>query len=99
MAYDPGALEAALSAAIGDDPVLALELRGAFLASADQHLSTLARARQAEEWQRAAFRLKGLAASFGALDLMRAADLASAAPPADPTALRRIRRLLASFER
>ena len=34
MAYDPGALHAALAAAVGDDPTLVAELRSAFVASA-----------------------------------------------------------------
>ena len=99
MAHDPGAIEAALSAATGEDAALVLELRGAFLASARTHVATLETAPSAPAWQHTALRLKGLAASFGALDLMRAADAASLAEARDPTALRRIHRLMAALAR
>lgn len=94
MAYDPGALEAALSAAIGDDPGLAKELRIAFLDSAKAHIGTLERARLATEWTQAAWRLRGLAASFGAIELMDAADWAGEAPPGDVAALAAVRRAI-----
>lgn len=91
MVYDPGALEAALSAAIGDDPGLAQELRMAFRDSAEAHVAALARARLASDWTQAAWRLRGLAASFGAIDLMDAADAAGQASPGDATALDGVR--------
>jgi len=36
MAYDPGAIDATLAAAVGDDPALIAELRDAFLDTATQ---------------------------------------------------------------
>ncbi|MEA3016770.1 MAG: hypothetical protein QOI38_1492, partial [Sphingomonadales bacterium] len=38
MAYDPGALDASLAAAVGSDPQLMAELRGAFVESAARQL-------------------------------------------------------------
>ncbi len=86
MVYDPGAIDAALAAALGDEPQLIAELRRAFVESAQKALSVL-EAADAESWQPAAFRLKGLAASFGAVDLMALAKAAAAAPAGDPVAL------------
>src|SRR3546814_1152345 len=45
MSYDPGALDAALAAAVGDDPVLIVDLRHAFLESAQRQIALLERAR------------------------------------------------------
>jgi len=97
MAYDPGALDAALAAAVGDDPTLVAELRVAFLASAEGHARALARAANREEWQAAAWRLQGLAASFGVPALMELAHKAAASAVGDPAILRRIGRALAAF--
>lgn len=97
MAYDPGALDAALAAAVGDDPALVAELRSAFLASAEGHALALARAVGREEWQAAAWRLQGLAASFGALALMELAQAAARSAVGDPAILRRIGRAIAAF--
>ena len=66
MAYDPGAIDATLAAAVGDDPALIAELREAFLDSAGRVVEALERAESDEAWRNAAWRLKGLAASFGA---------------------------------
>lgn len=97
MAYDPGALEIALAAAVGDDPGLIDELRGAFLASAGDHLTALRAARDERAWTAAALRMKGLAASFGARRLLAAAGVAAAHGRPDSAALRRIERALASI--
>ncbi len=64
MAYDPGAIDATLAAAVGDEPQLIAELREAFLDGVRRGLDNLERARGADEWRSAAARLKGLAASF-----------------------------------
>ncbi len=77
MAYDPGAIDAALAAAVGDEPALIAELRLAFVESAGRALAALEAARTHEEWRDAAARLKGLAASFGAIRLMALAAEAS----------------------
>ncbi len=95
MSYDPGALEAALAAAVGDEPGLIADLRGAFFASANQHMAALRRAETADEWRTAAMKLKSLAASFGALRLMELASVAATAARPDAAALRRIERALA----
>lgn len=97
MAYESGPLEAALAAAVGNDPALVEELRLAFLESAERHAETLRLAESDPEWQFAALKLKGLAASFGATDLIEAADRAVAAPRADAGALRAIDRALDAF--
>lgn len=70
MAYDPGAIDATLAAAVGDEPVLIAELRVAFVDGAERALAALAAADGPEQWTLAAARLKGLAASFGAVRLM-----------------------------
>jgi HPt (histidine-containing phosphotransfer) domain-containing protein len=98
MAYDPGALEAALSAALGDDPALMRELEAAFLASAAIQIDALERARHRPEWIQAALRLRGLAASFTAIELMDAADLAAAAEPGDAAALAAVRAAVAGSD-
>lgn len=94
MAYDPGALEAALAAAVGDEPQLIAELRGAFLAGAQAHLATLAGTTDPVEWASRAQRLHGLAASFGALRVMDAADDISTATVGDRRALDRARQAI-----
>jgi HPt (histidine-containing phosphotransfer) domain-containing protein len=92
MAYDPGAIDATLAAAVGDEPQLIAELREAFLDGVRRGLDNLERARGADEWRSAAARLKGLAASFGAIRLMAIASEAADAVPQDVNLLRRLRR-------
>lgn len=98
MAYDPGALDTALAAAVGNDPALIAELRKAFLKSAARQSDLLTRARNDANWQMAAWRLKGLAASFGAVRLMDAAEHAAQAAPGDPVSVRRVNAAIASFD-
>lgn len=95
MAYDPGAIDATLAAAVGDDPRLIAELRGAFVDSARRAIASLEDAHSAEKWAAAAFRIKGLAASFGAVRLMALADDAAVAPVGDPQTLRKLHRAIA----
>jgi len=90
MAYDPGALNASLAAAVGADPALLAELRVAFIESAARQLDLMRRARCDANWAAAAARLKGLAASFGASGLGGLADEALDGAPGDPVVLRRI---------
>lgn len=97
MSYDPGALDANLAAAVGNDATLIADLRGAFLESAERHIDLLSRARCDANWQLAAWRLKGLAASFGVIGLMALADEAAEAAPGDPKALRRLRAAVTEF--
>lgn len=95
MSYEPAALEVALAAAVGDDPTLVAELRAAFLDSAGQYVDAMKRAGSAGDWQEAALRLKGLAASFGAGRLIELADEAIAAPRGDVQLLGTIERAMA----
>jgi HPt (histidine-containing phosphotransfer) domain-containing protein len=97
MSYDPGALEAALAAAVGDDAALVADLRQAFLESAERQIDLLERARCDANWQLAAWRLKGLAASFGVTGMMAMAEEAAAAAPGDPAIIRRLRSAFKSF--
>lgn len=96
MAYDPGAIDATLAAAVGDEPLLIAELRGAFIDSARRVLTTMETA-TGEQWAGAAFRLKGLAASFGAIRLMTLAAEAALAPVGDQATLRRLHRAIDRF--
>jgi HPt (histidine-containing phosphotransfer) domain-containing protein len=98
MSYDPGALDAALAAAVGDDNVLIADLRVAFLESAARQVDLLGRARCDANWHLAAWRLKGLAASFGLTALITLADEAAEAVPGDPRILRRLQAALAALE-
>jgi HPt (histidine-containing phosphotransfer) domain-containing protein len=91
MAYDFGALEASVAAAVGDDSALAQDLRRAFLDGVRHHADLLNRSRCDANWEIAAHRLKGLAASFGAVALMKTADFALESAPGDPVALRRVK--------
>lgn len=94
MAYEPGVIEAALAAAVGDEPGLIAELRVAFRDSAERSLAALEAAGDEIAWREAACRLKGLAASFGAVTLMRLAAAAADQPMRDETVVRRLRRAM-----
>ena len=85
-----GALRSALAAAVGNDPALVAELRGAFVATAPALIELLRRARCDANWQAAAWRLHGLAASFGSIELMTLAAEAAGGAPGDPFILRRL---------
>ena len=97
MAYEQGAFDATLAAAAGEDPALRAELRAAFRDSLEHHLDLLKRARCDGNWAMAAQRLKGLAASFHAGDLIELADEAIQAAPGEPTVVRRIERFRDRF--
>ncbi|MDX3900182.1 MAG: Hpt domain-containing protein [Sphingobium sp.] len=98
MSYDPGALNAALAAAVGEDSALIADLRVAFMESAARQIDLMARARCDANWELAAWRLKGLAASFGVTGLIALADEAAAGAPGDPAMLRRLRAALAALD-
>lgn len=98
MSFDYGALDAALAAAVGEDEALITELRAAFLESANRQVDLLRRARCDANWQYAAWRLKGLAASFGASHVIQLADEAANAAPGDPVILRQLERAIKSIE-
>ena len=95
MAYDPGAIDAALAAAVGDEPLLIAELRLAFTEGATRALGAMDAAQDGEQWRIAAWRLKGLAASFGAVRLMALAADAASGPVGDRAALAKLKRTIA----
>jgi HPt (histidine-containing phosphotransfer) domain-containing protein len=97
MAYVPGALDATLAAAAGDDTVLLAELRQAFTDSLARQIDLLGRSRCDGNWQVAAMRLKGLAASFHASTLIELAEQALDTVPGDPAVVRRLEAFLREF--
>jgi HPt (histidine-containing phosphotransfer) domain-containing protein len=97
MAYDPGALNASLAAAVGSDSELMMELRDAFIESATRQLDLMGRARCDANWEFSAARLKSLAASFGAVGLLALADQALDGAPGDPVVLREIAAAIRDF--
>lgn len=97
MAYESGALDATLAAAAGEDPALIAELRAAFLESAQKQMDLLKRARCDGNWDVAAMRLKGLAASFHAEELLILADEALISAPGEPVIIRKIETFLTDF--
>lgn len=94
MAYDPGAIEATLAAAVGDDPGLIAELRIALVDSAERALAAMEAATTGDAWSEAAWRLRGLAASFGAVSLMTLATEAATAATPDGVLLGRLKRVV-----
>jgi HPt (histidine-containing phosphotransfer) domain-containing protein len=92
MAYESGPIDATLAAAVGDEPLLIAELRVAFLDSVRRGLQDLEAAADDTAWQGTAWRLHGLAATFGAVRLMAIASEAADAVPHDPPLMRRLRR-------
>jgi len=92
MAYEPGAIDATLAAAVGDEPVLIAELRVAFLESVRRGLQGLESATGEAQWKSAAWRMRGLAASFGSVRLMALATEAADSDVQDPALMRRLRR-------
>jgi histidine phosphotransfer protein HptB len=94
MAYDPGAIDATLAAAVGDEPGLIAELRQAFLDGVREAAGALKAARAPQDWASAALRLKSLAGSFGAVRLMALAEEAAMRTTHDAALLRRIERAI-----
>jgi len=97
MAYESGALDATLAAAAGDDPELLAELRRAFVESLENHVDLLNRARCDGNWNVAAMRLKGLAASFHAERLIALAEEALDSAPGDPVVVRKLATFIDEF--
>jgi hypothetical protein len=97
MVYAAGDLDATIAAASGDDPALFAELRDAFIQSLERQIDLLGRARCDGNWQVAAMRIKGLAASFCADPLIILAEEAIDAAPGDPAVVRRLRAFLGEF--
>ncbi|MDE2562491.1 MAG: Hpt domain-containing protein [Sphingomonadales bacterium] len=94
MAYLGEAIDANLAAVSGEDAALFHELRAAFIESASHHFDLMRRSRCDGNWQVAAMRLKGLAASFHAAELVTLADEALQSAPGEPAVLRSIDRLI-----
>ena len=90
MVYDPGALSASLSAAVGSDPELIAQLRADFADSVTRQADLMGRARCDANWTIAASRLKSIAASFAATGLLEIADEALDGAPGDPVVLRKL---------
>lgn len=90
MAYDPGAIDIKLAAALGDEPALIAELRAAFLDSVRHSVDRMKSSRGSEEWAMAALRLQSLAGSFGAVALMGLAEEAVRRSAHDNALLQRI---------
>lgn len=97
MVYQSGALDATLAAAAGEDAALFVELRAAFIDSLSRQVDLLRRSRCDGNWQVAAMRLRGLAASFHAEPLMMLADQALEGAPGDPSVVRRMQIFLEEF--
>lgn len=97
MVYEAGALEATLTAAAGDDAELFDELRKAFAESVSRQVDLLRRSRCDGNWQVAAMRLKGLAASFQAEPLIDLAEEALQCAPGEPSVVRRMQVFLDEF--
>ena len=95
---DYGSFDTALKAAAGEDTVLIAELRASFVESAKRQVSLLSRSRCDANWQYTSWRLKGLAASFGAIRLMALADEASEGAPGDPAVIRKLDKAIAEIE-
>lgn len=97
MAYEAGALEETLAAAAGGDPTLFAELRASYVEGVARQVDLLSRARCDGNWQVAAMRLKGLAASFHSSALLELADRALDSAPGEPTVIRHLRSYVAEF--
>lgn len=97
MAYESGALDETLAAAAGEDAMLFAELRAAFVESLSRQIDLLSRARCDGNWQVAAMRLKGLAASFHAETLIDLAEEALEAAPGEPSVVRRMKAFLTEY--
>lgn len=89
------ALSTSLAAAVGDDQALVAELQSAFLESASRHVEAMRAAASDNDWREAALRLKGLAASFGATDLMTHAGRAAEGRRGDTDVLGHVERGIA----
>lgn len=98
MSFDSGPLDRYISSAVGDDPMVAAELRTAFVASATELADLLQRARCDANWSMAALRLKGLAATFGVIPLIQLAEQAMGGAPGDPAVVRDIRAVVAALD-
>ncbi|MFZ1741960.1 MAG: Hpt domain-containing protein [Pontixanthobacter sp.] len=90
MLYENGSLDATLAAAAGEDAALMAELRSVFAESLARQIDLLKRSRCDGNWNMAAQRLKGLAASFHADELISLADAALETVPSDRAVIRKL---------
>ena len=97
MAYEIGAIDETLAAAAGADGALFADLRRAFLESLERQVDLLRRSRCDGNWRMSALRIKGLAASFHAHDLIDLAEEALEGAPGDPAVVRRIEAYLSEY--
>lgn len=94
MSFDSGPLDRYISAAVGDDPAMAAELRASFAGSAHELADLMRRSRCDANWHSAAERLKSLAATFGIIPLILLAETAMDGAPGDPAVLRDINQVI-----
>lgn len=97
MLFDNGTLDATLAAAAGEDESLLAELRATFVESVERQIDLLQRSRCDANWETSALRLKGLAASFHASELMELAEEAIASAPGEPAVIRKLQACSAKF--
>lgn len=97
MSFNAGNINATLADAVGDDDMLAEDLKRAFLDSAHRHLDMMTRARCDANWQISAWRLKGLSATFGMTQLVDLAEQAGSGAPGDPVKIRQIKDALSAL--
>ncbi len=90
MAYETGPLEATIFAAAGDNAKLQDELALAFIQSIARQLDLLRRSRCDANWEMAALRLRAIAASFNAVELVSLANETLESAPGEPTVIRKI---------
>jgi len=90
MVFESGSLNATLVLAADGDSTLSAELRRSFIGSARQQLNLMQRARCDADWNIAALRLQGIAASFHARSLLELANVALSGAPGDPVIVRQI---------
>ncbi|WP_170002545.1 Hpt domain-containing protein [Pseudopontixanthobacter vadosimaris] len=95
MMYENSSFEATLAAAAEEDAGLLGELKGAFGQSLRYQVDLLSRARCDGNWLVAAQRIRGLAASFHATELLHLADTALQSAPGDPVIIRELQDFLA----
>jgi hypothetical protein len=69
---------------------MAMDLRSAFAGGARDLSDLMRRSRCDANWEMAAIRLKGLAATFGIIPLIELAEAAIEGAPGDPAVLRQI---------
>jgi len=97
MSFDSGPLDRYISAAVGDDPAAARELRASFAAGSRELADLMRRSRCDANWHVAAERLKSLAATFGIIPLIQLAEAAMEGVPGDPAVLRDINAAIESI--